>query len=86
MVQTSMIYGIYRYIKVLSTTYLQPTAEHYTGYIYGRLGNPTRKTLERTLASLENAKYAHCFSSGMGVVSSLSFLLQTGDHVIVGVG
>lgn len=50
---------------------------------YGRDSNPTRNTLEECLATVENAKYCVTFGSGVGAVSSMSYLLKAGDHVIV---
>jgi cystathionine beta-lyase/cystathionine gamma-synthase len=37
---------------------------------------------EKNLAPLEKAKYALAFSSGMSAISSLIYLLKSGDHVI----
>jgi cystathionine gamma-lyase len=50
---------------------------------YGRMSNPTRQALEKTLAALENAKYGLCFSSGIGAISTASFLIGNGDHIIL---
>lgn len=66
----------------MATTFEQKEPEHLCGYEYGALGNPTRDSLETCLASLENSKYALCFSSGMGAITSLSCLLKSGDHVL----
>lgn len=45
--------------------------------------NPTRVALEGCLASLENAKYGLCFSSGMGASDAYGEkLLNPGDEVI----
>jgi cystathionine beta-lyase/cystathionine gamma-synthase len=52
------------------------------GHEYGRISNPTRDTLEGTLASLEKAKYCVTFGSGLAAVSSTFFLLNTGDHIV----
>ncbi len=68
----------------LSTTYARkkldvPTA----GYEYSRTGNVTRHALEKRLASLENARYALAFASGMAAETTLLLsLLQQGDHVV----
>src|SRR5699024_7043858 len=50
----------------------------------GRYGNPTTRTLEKKIASLENAEDALGVSSGMAAISIafLAFLGQ-GDHVLV---
>jgi len=52
------------------------------GYEYGRCGNPSRNVLEKQLAIVEKAKYALAFSSGMSAITSLIYLLKTGDHII----
>ncbi|MDV3277660.1 MAG: PLP-dependent aspartate aminotransferase family protein [Nitrososphaerales archaeon] len=53
------------------------------GLEYSRTGNPTRHALERRLASLENARYALAFSSGMAAESTILLsLLKKGDHVV----
>lgn len=40
--------------------------------------------LETCLASIENAKYALTFSSGLGVTTCIITLLKSGDHIIAG--
>ena len=55
---------------------------HELGYFYGRMGNPTRGSLERALALVENAKYAAVFSSGMGAISTIIQTLEPGDSVL----
>lgn len=52
------------------------------GYEYGRSGNPSRNVLEACLASLDDAKYALCFASGLGATTALVHLLNAGDHMI----
>jgi cystathionine gamma-lyase len=57
----------------------RPTA----GLEYSRTGNPTRQALEKRLASLEGAKHALAFSSGMAAETTLILsLLKSGDHVV----
>ena len=66
----------------MATTFKQISPGNHVGYEYGRTGNPTRNSLEAALAPLEKAKYAVVFSSGMGAVMTLSYLLKTGDHIL----
>ncbi|GIY63979.1 cystathionine gamma-lyase [Caerostris extrusa] len=66
----------------LSTTFQQLAPAVHAGFEYSRSGNPTRQCLEESLASLENAKYALCFASGLSATLSLTYLLKSGDHVI----
>lgn len=56
----------------------------YNGHEYSRTSNPTRDALEKNLASLEQASYALCFSSGCAALATLLHTLKVGDHVIVG--
>ncbi|MFE3073458.1 trans-sulfuration enzyme family protein [Streptomyces sp. NPDC059247] len=52
-------------------------------YVYGRRGNPTVRSLEKTLAGLEGGAGALAFASGMGAISGvLLALLRPGDRVV----
>jgi methionine-gamma-lyase len=52
------------------------------GFIYGRLTNPTVRSLELKLANLESAEDALCFASGMAAISALCMtVLHPGDEV-----
>ena len=60
-----------------STTYQHPEFGQSTGFDYTRTKNPTRATVEKTLAAIEKADYAIATSSGMSaIVSPLKFSLQ----------
>jgi methionine-gamma-lyase len=53
------------------------------GYIYTRLGNPTIRELEKTMAELENGFGGIATSSGMGAVNTVYMTyLNKGDHII----
>jgi len=52
------------------------------GFDYSRSGNPTRSALETQLASLEGARYASAFGSGMAAVAGVTSLLSSGDHIV----
>lgn len=67
---------------VLSTTFKQLSPGQ-AKYDYSRSGNPTRNTLEECLAKLEKAKYGLCFGSGLGATTTMSYLLESGDHVVL---
>ena len=45
-------------------------------------GNPTRGVLEACLASLDGAKHALCFSSGLGTTTAITHILKAGDHIV----
>lgn len=49
---------------------------------YSRVSNPTRDALERLMASLEKAKYAHIFSSGCAATNCISSMLTHGDEIL----
>ncbi|XP_014288356.1 putative cystathionine gamma-lyase 2 [Halyomorpha halys] len=66
------------------STYKQADPEEHSEFFYGRIGNPTRNTLETCIASLDKAKYCLTFSSGMGSIAAVAGLLKAGDHVICG--
>jgi cystathionine gamma-lyase len=68
----------------MSATFARRVPETPTrGLEYSRTGNPTRLALEKRLASLENAKFALAFSSGMAAETSLTLsVLRSGDHVV----
>ncbi|AHI20775.1 cystathionine gamma-synthase [Corynebacterium casei] len=69
-----------------STTFAQNgLADLRGGFEYGRVANPTVRSLEHTLAALEDAKYARVFASGMAATDALiRILVRPGDHVILG--
>lgn len=69
---------------VMSTTFRQDAPGQHRGFEYGRSGNPTRNVLETCLAALEGGKHALVFSSGLGAVTTLTALLESGDHIICG--
>jgi len=68
----------------VASTYVQPGAGEWGEYDYSRSGNPTRKNLERTLASLEGGCGALAFSSGMAATHCVTMLLRSGDHILAG--
>ncbi|MDA4125665.1 MAG: PLP-dependent aspartate aminotransferase family protein [Thaumarchaeota archaeon] len=70
----------------LSSTFARRIVEKPTGGLeYSRTGNPTRLALERRLASLEGAKHALAFSSGMAAEATLLLsVLKKGDRVVAG--
>jgi cystathionine gamma-synthase len=55
----------------------------YGGYEYARTNNPTRQALEECIASLEGGRFGAAFASGMAATTTLCYLLQSGDHVVL---
>ncbi len=68
----------------LAATYVQPGAGQWGQFDYSRSGNPTRKSLETTLASLESGCGALAFSSGMAAIHCVTMLLKPGDRIVAG--
>lgn len=65
-----------------TSTYVQEGPAQHKGYAYARGANPTRNSLQKSIAALENGKFALCFSSGMGATDAVVKLLKPGDEVI----
>jgi cystathionine gamma-lyase len=68
----------------LASTFVQPGAGEWGEFDYTRSGNPTRKSLETTIASLEGGCGALAFSSGMAATHCVVASLKSGDHVVAG--
>jgi cystathionine beta-lyase/cystathionine gamma-synthase len=65
-----------------TSTFVQAAPGENKGYEYARSANPTRKALETALASIENARFALSFSSGVAASDAVIRLLLPGDEVI----
>ncbi len=68
----------------LASTFVQPGAGEWGEFDYSRSGNPTRKALETTLASLEAGVGALAFASGMAATHCVTLLLSSGEHIVAG--
>lgn len=68
----------------IASTFVQPGAGEWSEFDYSRSGNPTRKALETTLASLEGGNSALAFASGMAATHCVTAMLRTGDHIVAG--
>jgi len=66
-----------------STFYFDKLGQN-KGFDYTRSGNPTRRVLEDTLASLEGGTDCVCTATGMAAVAAVLHLLKPGDQVITG--
>ena len=70
---------------VMSSTFEREKDLSYDGeFIYGRMGNPTRSLLEKTLAELEGGDEACSFGSGLAGIHALISALGQGGHVVLG--
>jgi cystathionine gamma-lyase len=70
----------------LSTSYHLDTPGYpETGHDYGRLGNPTRDSLERRLAALTGGTDVVATASGTAAIAAVCLTcLDPGDHVVAG--
>lgn len=68
----------------VASTFVQEEAGKWGEYDYSRSGNPTRKSFERTMASLEGGVGALAFSSGMAATHCVTGLLRAGDRIVAG--
>jgi cystathionine gamma-synthase len=67
----------------VATTFIRDEDNQYrSGNVYGRPDNETVREAERVIATLEGAKAALVFGSGMSAATSLFLALSPGDHVI----
>jgi cystathionine gamma-synthase len=66
-----------------TSTYVQEAVGKNKGYDYSRVANPTRRALERCLASLENAQHGIAYSSGLGATTTLMHLVNPGERVVL---
>jgi cystathionine gamma-synthase len=67
----------------LASTFAQEAVGKHKGFDYARTRNPTRVSLEATIASLEGAAHGFAFSSGMAAVDAVLRLLRPGDHLLI---
>lgn len=65
-----------------TSTYVQAAPGNHKGYEYSRTHNPTRTTLQKALAALENGKHGLCFATGMASIDAVVKLLKPGDEVV----
>jgi cystathionine gamma-synthase len=65
-----------------TSTFEREDLEHPRDFFYSRIGNPTRKALESTLALLENGKFGLAFASGVAATMAALQVLKPGDHVV----
>ena len=65
-----------------SVTFVHKGVDVESDYSYSRLSNPTRRHVEKLVASLEGGYDSCAFSSGMTAITVSLLLLEPGDHVI----
>ncbi|MFZ0995517.1 MAG: cystathionine gamma-synthase [Candidatus Dormiibacterota bacterium] len=68
----------------LATTFRQSAVGQHQGFEYSRSGNPTRRSLEAQLASLEMARFGFAFASGLAAEDALlRATVRPGSHMIL---
>jgi cystathionine gamma-lyase/cystathionine beta-lyase/cystathionine gamma-lyase/homocysteine desulfhydrase len=65
-----------------TSTYVQEELGKHKGFEYARTQNPPRLALERCLATLERGERGFAFGSGMAAITTITYLLRPGDHVV----
>ena len=68
----------------LSTTFAQLGVARHRGWEYARSGNPTRAALERCIASLEGARHAFAFASGLAAEDAVLRQVPPGGGIALG--
>lgn len=66
----------------MTSTFIQEAPGITKGFDYTRANNPNFEVLEKQVASLEEARYATVFSSGLGALTALISTLKQGDRVL----
>lgn len=65
-----------------TSTFVQEAPGVNKGYDYARTGNPTRATLERLIAELEQGSTGIAFGSGLAAIDAVLKLLKAGDEIV----
>ncbi len=65
-----------------TSTFVQDAPGAHKGFDYARTNNPTRATLEKILAELEEGKAASAFASGLAAIDAVVKLLESGDEIL----
>ncbi len=65
-----------------TSTFVQEAPGVHKGYDYARSNNPTRETLEKVIAELEDGAKGYAFASGLAAIDAVVKLLQSGDEIL----
>ncbi|TCD48696.1 aminotransferase class I/II-fold pyridoxal phosphate-dependent enzyme [Chlorobium sp. N1] len=68
-----------------TSTFARSGLEYDGGFVYSRIGNPTRQALENALALLEGGGHALTFASGAAATMAALHGLRPGDHIVSGI-
>ena len=67
---------------VHASTFVQDGIGENRGYVYARVGNPTRHTVERCVADLEDSETAFAFPTGLSAAATVLEVLDNGAHIV----
>jgi cystathionine gamma-synthase len=65
-----------------TSTFERDDLHHHGEFFYSRIGNPTRKALESTIALLENGRYGLAFASGVAATMAALQVVKPGEHIV----
>lgn len=65
-----------------TSTFVQEAPGVHRGYDYSRTNNPTRATLEKLIATLEEGSNGFAFASGLAAIDAVIKLLTAGDEIL----
>jgi cystathionine beta-lyase len=65
-----------------TSTFVQEAPGVNKGYDYARSGNPTRASLEKIVAELEEGTVGLAFASGLAAIDAVVKLLKSGDEIV----
>ena len=65
-----------------TSTFEREDLQHHGEFFYSRIGNPTRKALESTIALLENGRYGLTFASGVAATLAALQVVKPGEHIV----
>ena len=65
-----------------TSTFEREDLQHHGEFFYSRIGNPTRKALESSIALLENGRYGLAFASGVAATLAALQVVKPGEHIV----
>lgn len=78
------IYQTSTFVYPDAAAWEQRDAPHTPYFVYTRRSNPTTAVLEAKLARLEHGRWARCFASGMGAITTaIGACVAAGAHVVL---
>ncbi|MDR2439787.1 MAG: aminotransferase class I/II-fold pyridoxal phosphate-dependent enzyme [Planctomycetaceae bacterium] len=69
-------------VSLTSTFQMDGIGKLRNGFEYARSDNPSRRSLETSIATLEGGKHALCFASGQAASTAILDLLEPNDEIV----